>query len=85
MGKELLENVLRYYYENISEELFVENLNERLENLEKMKALALGIKKLAQNEFNEEQNCVKIKINKNQTLILKQDDYYRVYFEGKFI
>lgn len=85
MGKELLENVLRYYYENISEELFVENLNERLENLEKMKALALGIKKLAQNEFNEEKNCVKIKINKNQTLILKQDDYYRVYFEGKFI
>ena len=37
--KEDLENTLRYWYETISESLFVESLEERLKSLEEMKSL----------------------------------------------
>ncbi|HDZ5026511.1 TPA: hypothetical protein RTG31_001698 [Campylobacter jejuni] len=50
--KENLENTLRYWYEIIKGELFVESLDTRLESLEEMKALILAIKTIISEKFN---------------------------------
>ncbi|EGH4499770.1 TPA: hypothetical protein ACW4WD_001643 [Campylobacter jejuni] len=82
--KENLENTLRYWYETIKGELFVESLDARLESLEEMKALILAIKTIISEKFNPKNlNTIIIKTEAKLDIVLeynKNEDVYELAF-----
>ncbi|EFC32973.1 hypothetical protein OLP40_03190 [Campylobacter jejuni] len=82
--KENLENTLRYWYEIIKGELFVESLDTRLESLEEMKALILAIKTIISEKFNPKNlNTIIIKTEAKLDIVLeynKNEDVYELAF-----
>ena len=84
--KEDLENTLRYWYETISEDLFVENLDQRLRSLEEMNSLTLAIKAIKDENFNPKNlKTIHIKTRAKLDIILKynnEEDMYNLAFKG---
>ena len=84
--KEDLESTLRYWYETISEYLFVENLDQRSRSLEEMKSLVLAIKTIRNENFNPKNlKTIHIKTRAKLDIILKynnQEDIYNLAFKG---
>lgn len=78
--KEDLENTLRYWYETISESLFVESLEERLKSLEEMKSLVLAIKAINDENFNPKSlKRIYIKTGAKLNIVLEYDDEEKIY------
>lgn len=78
--KEGLENTLRYWYETISESLFVESLEERLKNLEEMKSLILAITTIKDESFNpKDLKTIHITTRAKFNIVLEYDNEEKIY------
>lgn len=78
--KEDLENTLRYWYETISESLFVESLEERLKSLEEMNSLILAITTIKDESFNpKDLKTIHIKTGAKLNIVLEYDDEEKIY------